>query len=634
MLSDKFKDSIEDHLIPFDSYKPWPACNDREAWRAIDEDFKDIYLNAAENEIKNKFKTVSAGLLLKTGKTDVVTEYNQIRSANNKILFTLTIAECIENKGRFMRHLLDGVSNMLDEATWHLPCPTAMYKRFPAVMVDVTDPLIELSSSSMVYNLAVIYYLLKHKFDALDINIGKRIYQEVDRKIFAPFLNRTDYWWMAYERHYHNKMGVLYSINNFTTHCTNYVLEAFLLLEKDSRRRAAAIEKTMQVLDNYLNYIADDGWCDEGNGYWFMSYGALNKVLEKIKTATGGYVDIFNDEKIYNMGQYMCNAHIGNGYFVNFADSHPINKLLSSKVIEYAVNTGNDDLMKLALEETDSDEFKNFIKDRPVGFETSLFLLFSYDKIKNEYISSIKQELHLASEYYYSDSQVLVAREKTNSYSGFYLACKGGHNDENHNHNDAGNFIVYRDAKPILVDSGVEAYIPDTFNKNRYKLWTMQSKYHNLPTFNGVMQKETRRYKAKNVKYASSDNVLIMSMSLKDAYEQDSRIVKFERTVSYDRNSNQIVCSEDIEMLTETKDIEFSFMTPCRTKTEGDSVIFYSEGIPVANMLYDTDLMEISEELITFRDEKLSGEWNNYLKRLIFKLTRPIKEANLKFVIR
>ncbi len=62
------------------------------------------------------------------------------------------------------------------------------------------------------------------------------------------------------------------------------------------------------------------------------------------------------------------------------------------------------------------------------------------------------------------DTEVMVARDAAGRSDGFYLAAKGGHNDESHNHNDIGNFVVFIDGRPVLVDAGVETYTAKTFS--------------------------------------------------------------------------------------------------------------------------------------------------------------------------
>ena len=101
--------------------------------------------------------------------------------------------------------------------------------------------------------------------------------------------------------------------------------------------------------------------------------------------------------------------------------------------------------------------------------------------------------------------EVMVAREKQGSPEGLYLAAKGGHNSESHNHNDVGSCIIFVDGLPGIIDVGVETYTRKTFSPQRYEIWTMQSQYHNLPTINGKMQLPGKQFCASNVEY-SADN--------------------------------------------------------------------------------------------------------------------------------
>ena len=101
--------------------------------------------------------------------------------------------------------------------------------------------------------------------------------------------------------------------------------------------------------------------------------------------------------------------------------------------------------------------------------------------------------------------QIMAARIREGSAEGLYLAAQGGHNAESHNHNDVGNFIVYADGEPAIIDVGVETYTAKTFSAQRYDIWTMQSAYHNLPTVNGVMQGAGREFAARDVAYKSDD---------------------------------------------------------------------------------------------------------------------------------
>ena len=105
----------------------------------------------------------------------------------------------------------------------------------------------------------------------------------------------------------------------------------------------------------------------------------------------------------------------------------------------------------------------------------------------------------LLADVWLPDLQLMAARSAPGTGDGLYLSTFGGHNAQSHNHNDVGNFVVYADGKPVLVDVGVEVYTAKTFSARRYEIWTMQSAYHNLPTINGVQQKEGPAFRARDV---------------------------------------------------------------------------------------------------------------------------------------
>ena len=65
---------------------------------------------------------------------------------------------------------------------------------------------------------------------------------------------------------------------------------------------------------------------------------------------------------------------------------------------------------------------------------------------------------------------------------------KGGHNAENHNHNDLGSVTVALDGAPAVIDVGRPTYDGRTFGPDRYSLWTMRSDWHSVPEPRGILQ--------------------------------------------------------------------------------------------------------------------------------------------------
>jgi len=63
----------------------------------------------------------------------------------------------------------------------------------------------------------------------------------------------------------------------------------------------------------------------------------------------------------------------------------------------------------------------------------------------------------------------MMARAQEGSVQGLYLAAQAGNNGKSHNHNDVGNFIVYSEGMPAIIDVGVETYTAKTFTRNGTK---------------------------------------------------------------------------------------------------------------------------------------------------------------------
>ena len=122
----------------------------------------------------------------------------------------------------------------------------------------------------------------------------------------------------------------------------------------------------------------------------------------------------------------------------------------------------------------------------------------------------------------------MVARDEH-----FALAVKAGDNGDSHNHNDTGSFTLYKDGKPLVIDVGVETYTARTFSPRRYEIWTMQSAYHNLPSFGGVMQKDGAAYAASDVTVTLDDATARISMEIAEAYPKEAGVRSYRRTVDF-----------------------------------------------------------------------------------------------------
>src|SRR5206468_8761605 len=136
------------------------------------------------------------------------------------------------------------------------------------------------------------------------------------------------------------------------------------------------------------------------------------------------------------------------------------------------------------------------------------------------------------------DIQVMIARDNDGSTKGWFVAAKGGNNDESHNHNDIGNYIVYYDGLPLLIDVGRGTYTAKTFSNRRYDIWFNCSNYHNVPTINGVTQPAGPQFKANHVVYQQDKTFSQLSEDIAKSYPDSAGVYTWQRTIRLNRNKD------------------------------------------------------------------------------------------------
>ena len=218
----------------------------------------------------------------------------------------------------------------------------------------------------------------------------------------------------------------------------------------------------------------------------------------------------------------------------------------------------------------------------------------------------------------------MTARECEDSSIGMFLAAKAGNNGEMHNHNDCGNFMVYYNGNPVIIDTGVGRYTKQTFSSDRYKLWFMQSGYHNLPSFGGVDQKDGTRYTATNKQFSEQERSI--SSELKSAYPAEAGIESYVRRVAL---TGGVVIVDECITLTEAKEIDFHLMLNQKPTVLQDGLISLPEG---RALTYDTSLEVELEEFDPVGMDTKSSWGTDVLYRLHFRINTD--KCNVTFTIK
>jgi len=275
------------------------------------------------------------------------------------------------------------------------------------------------------------------------------------------------------------------------------------------------------------------------------------------------------------------------------------------------------------------------IKENGVGDSIGRMLpaLFSVEEV-----ISADAKPPLPRDVWLDEIQVMVARDRDGSFDGFFVAMKGGHNAESHNHNDVGNFVIYIDGKPVLVDAGVEAYTAKTFSSKRYEIWTMQSDYHNLPTINGIQQSPGYNYAAREVIYKADDQKAELTMDIAKAYPDEANVNSWIRNVILNRGEN-IIINETYDLKEANSQIILNLLTPCGVLLNDGLIMLKSSELSggrmsgSAQIRYESDKLSVSVEEVIVEDRGLKNVWGDHLTRIMLKPKNLSKEGTLKLLI-
>jgi hypothetical protein len=228
---------------------------------------------------------------------------------------------------------------------------------------------------------------------------------------------------------------------------------------------------------------------------------------------------------------------------------------------------------------------------------------------------------------------VMLARQCAQPDRGFCVAGKGGNNDESHNHNDVGSFLLYREGSPVIVDAGAESYTAKTFSPQRYEIWTMQSAYHNLPTVGGVMQSAGEQYRAESVRCETGENIAAFTAELRGAYPAEAGISTYVRSVKLDRTADTVTVADTMK-LDSPETVEYMFLCACRPEISADGIRLFSRSGTEIAMEYDRKAFEAAAETIEITDGKLRGEWGDRLFRLHLRSRAPSENGSSTVVFR
>jgi len=584
-------------LIPAAQWHPYPTIQDRADWEAVPQEIRAGFIQEAQQYLGTTWERIPATVTLQYIRNGNRSNYDALNTRQREKLATLVFAEVFENQGRFLDQIADGIWAICEQTFWGSTAHLGM-QRAGNGLPDVTEPIVELFSAETGALLAWTDYLLEDRLDKASPLLRKRIRAEVDRRLLTPALQRDDFWWMGF--------GERKNVNNWNPWINSNWLAAVLLLEADPRRRTASVYKIMRSLDNFINIYPDDGASDEGPGYWGRAGASLFDNLELLRSATNGTIDIYRAPLVRNMGQYIYRVYIKDQYFVPMGDASA--KITPDAELVYQFGKRIADPVMQGFGALLAQRRGAY---RPGSSSPGRILPALF--VAREIATAQASEPLLGS-VWLADLQLMAARSIPNKAQGLYVAAWGGHNAQSHNHNDVGNFIVYGDGKPVLIDLGVETYSAKTFSSQRYDIWTMQSAYHNLPTINGVMQAAGREFQAKAVSFNETANRVSFSADIASAYPTAAAVERWQRRVMLDRKAPTVELEDRYELREWKEPARLNLVTPLSVDTSQPGAVRLGGRYVLS---FDAHELRATAEEIPISDEHLRSVWGERVERLV-----------------
>ena len=598
LLTKKYTEAdIRNSLLKKDIWHPFPKTP--QEWREkVADTLIKKYIAAGESSLKSEFESIPATVALEYVRTGNRTHYQDISFRKRNLLWNLVLAESMEGKGRFTDQIINGIWSICEETFWGVPAHLSIQKKGRG-LPDVEDPIVDLFAGETAGILSLTDYLVGDAIDKVSHLARQRITVEVNRRVFEPMI-RSNYSYLG-------KGNPDKVLNNWAPWVMSNFLCATYFLEKDEDKRVRNTLFAMKYIDQYINGLGDDGACDEGPGYWFAAGGAVFDCLTFLADASDDKVSVYNDPFIQKVASYIYKVHIDGNYFINNADAPA--RINPDGVVIYRFGKAVNDEKMMAFGAWD------FRKDNqefafPSRKFTGLYNLLALNDCKS-FTKPYKDD----TDVWFPDIQLMSSR----SSNGLFVASHGGHNAEGHNHNDVGDFIVYADGEPVVIDVGAGTYTARTFSKERYNLWFNTSAFHNLPTFNGIRQSGGKSFNATDVSYATNLKSSSLSLNIVKAYSVDAGVKSWIRKVTMDKKG-KIVISDSYSLTKFPDTLTLSLMTICETDLSQPGKIIFSLSTGKEVILdYDAKLWSASKqkvELKTAEDQSFKG-WGKPIWRIL-----------------
>lgn len=583
-------------------WPPFPPGSDRSAWdkvrAGLSEDAVARAIRNAEEAAREPIPFLPATLYLEFKRSGRREGYENPRFQRSLLLSQLALAECLEYQGRFLDAILNLAWAICEESSW----------AYPAHQTDLTDierPYIDLGAATTGLELAELDALLG---DALDPLLGKRIHDEMDRRLLTPYLERHDFWWL------HNTR--LRTVNNWTAVCNAGVVGAACYVEKDPARLAEIMARAARSLDDYLVTFDPDGGSTEGPGYWGYGFGHYVILAHLVEARSGGLIDFFAPEIVRKVARFPAATTMSPGRYVNFSDC-------DAEVIQER------SLLAFLAGRLDLPELAGLAQTQP-GDSARDVLQWEIRKLFWQ-LPADAPAFAPAPHEWYAGMGWMIARYNPADPNGLVLAAKGGHNDEMHNQNDVGNFIVHFKQESVIPDVGRGRYTKAYFGAERYEHFVNSSLGHSVPVPNSALQFPGADAAAVLVDHRVDEEADTLIIEMAGAYPPEAGLESLQRRVTLHRQAPHgwVEVEDRFRFADGPAPFETALTVFGRVEEGFDALVIHGDRGNL-RVGYDADTVDVRVDLHTEIDMPYGPR---DVRRIVFSVREPAQAGVVRLAI-
>jgi len=572
----------------------------RNVWDVLakSQEFREV-IARAEAELSRPIAEAPDELYLDYSKTGNRRRYESRLSARRGRLSHLALAECLENRGRFLAELEKTIAAICQEKTWVMPAHDGRLDNFYGRTVEI-----DLGAASTAWNMATIDYWLAEK---LSPECRRLIASELDRRIFTPFEQAVNtgnprLWWIT-------------GTNNWNAVCLAGVVGAALGNIPSPERRGFFVAAAEKYIQYFLQGFTPDGYCSEGIGYWNYGFGHFTLLGETLLQATGGRLDFFALPGVPQIALFGYRMEIAPGIYPAFADC-TVGSRPGSVLSAYLSRR-----FDLGLKELENRYLG--VGAGPSSFLPEVAIYAMPNSLTNRTGQAAARRHDIRD--WFADAGILICRPTDLSPDKLAVALKGGHNAEHHNHNDVGSFVVALAGQTPLLDPGAEVYTARTFSGRRYESKVLNSFGHPVPVVAGQLQRTGSQARAKVLETQFSNEADVYRMDITSAYNVPA-LKSLVREFRYERQGRgRLIVTDRVEM-SSPQSFEEALITysPWRRVGNGVWIVGEGRGAVRVELTMEGQSFVASEEEI---DEDV--RYNKKPVRLAAKVKEPIASGTV-----